>query len=71
MTWQLFMILVVYNANATYGGPVVVDGFKSQEACIAHAEKIKKMTPDTFPRNWSPNAKLSYEYVGCVRKDAS
>ncbi len=66
--WQLYMILMVWNGNASYGGPIVISGFKTEDACYAHAEKLKKSTPKELERGTiNINAKPKFEHIDCVK----
>lgn len=47
--WQLYMIMFVGWGTSSYGGPIIVDGFKTEAACIAHGQKIINATPKEFP----------------------
>lgn len=67
--WQLFAVLIVWNGNATYGGPVVVEGFKTEKTCYEHAEKMKKSLPEKFSRNMFPDAIPKFESIKCIKKD--
>ncbi len=67
--WELFAVLVIWNGNATYGGPIVVDGFKTEQACIAHAEKMKKTLPAKYARSLLPDAVPKFESTNCIKKE--
>lgn len=67
--WELFAILVIWNGNATYGGPIVVEGFKTEKACYAHADKMKAILPEKFSRNLLPDAVPKFESVKCIKKE--
>ncbi len=70
--WQLLIILEVFNANFTYGGPIVVEGFKTEAACYAHAEKLKRTLPQYLKSNAViPRAVPRFEHVACVQKETS
>lgn len=43
--WQLYMVLAVWYGNASIGGPIIVDGFKTEVACVSHMKKIEDATP--------------------------
>lgn len=43
--WQLYMILFVNAGTASFGGPLIIDGFKTETACVAHMKKIEDATP--------------------------
>ena len=66
--WELVMIIVVGYGYSTYGGPLVVDGFKTKEACMAHAEKIKAAIPQEFERRYS-NTVNRVEFSDCIKKE--
>ena len=67
--WELFAILVIWNGNATYGGPIVVEGFKTEQSCYAHADKMKASLPKKFSRNLLPDAVPKFESVKCIKKE--
>ena len=68
--WELFIVLTVFNGNATFGGPIVVEGFKTEKACYAHAEKMKKSLPEKFTRGAiTPDAIPRFESVKCIKKE--
>lgn len=70
--WQLFAILGVFNGYSTYGGPIIVEGFKTEAACYAHAEKLKRTLPHDFKRNAIiPDAVPRFEHIACVQKETS
>ncbi len=68
--WELVMLVGVMSGNATYGGPIVVEGFKTEAACIAHAEKIKSKLPKSLPRgSMFVDARVAVEHVSCTKVD--
>ena len=67
--WELFIVFLVLDGNATYGGPIVVDGFKTESSCYAHAEKMKGVLPGGFHRTILRDAIPRFESVKCIKKD--
>lgn len=43
--WQLYMVLLVKAGSSSIGGPMIIDGFKTEVACIAHMKRIEDATP--------------------------
>lgn len=66
--WELVMIIVVGFGNATYGGPLIVDGFKTKEACMAHAAKIHAAIPREFDRRFGDTTNR-VEFSDCIKKE--
>lgn len=69
MTYVLYMILFVAHGNASYGGPLVLDVFKTEEACVAFADKIIKATPKVIETSVPLfNQKPDIKVVECIKK---
>ena len=66
--WQLFIIVAVWNGNATYGGPLIVEGFKTEAACYAHSQKITKSLPEVFHQR-IVDAKPRVSFITCIKKE--
>ncbi len=66
--WQLYMLIMVWHGNSTFGGPIVVDGFKTETACINHSQKIAQNTPQAIDLyKYSPDAKPKVVHAVCVK----
>lgn len=67
--YTLIMIVAIWNGNATYGGPVSVDNFKTEKECLAFAEDYAKKLPKSFERSLlMANTRNSVEHVTCNKK---
>ncbi len=68
--WQLFAILLVGGGQFSYGGPIIVEGFKTEKSCYAHAEKLKQTLPESFKRKAIvPDAVPKFEHIVCIKKE--
>jgi hypothetical protein len=63
--WQLYMLLAVWNGNGSIGGPIIVDGFKTEVACIAHMKKIEEVTPKELEKLFKPT--VAFPFAKCIK----
>lgn len=69
--YTLIMVLLIGSNNSGTGGPLIVDGFKTKDACYAHADKIKRSIPARIIRNSGivdTSSKVVWEHVDCIEK---
>lgn len=69
--YTLVMVMLIWGGNASTGGPIVVDGFKTKDACLTHAEKIKNSVPKVIARRpglVTTNNNVTWEHVDCIEK---
>ena len=68
--YTLVMVMLIWGGNASTGGPIVVDGFKTKDACLTHAEKIKSSVPKVIVRSAGviDTNKVTWEHVDCIEK---
>ena len=68
--WQLYVIIAVLYGNASFGGPVIVDGFATEAACQTHIVKLKQNTPQSYEMSkWTPDSKVKFIHEACIRVD--
>jgi len=70
--WQLFMILVSLGPYASSGGgPIVIDGFRTEQACLAHKDRIVNNTPQRVDLDSVFLADIQFKYVtaACIKVD--
>lgn len=65
--YTLIMIVSIWYGNATYGGPVSVDNFKTEKECLAFADDYIKKLPKEFDRRLT-NTRNSVEHATCIKK---
>lgn len=67
--YTLIMMILVFEGNYTYGGPVVVDNFKTKESCEEFVKEYRSKLPARFPR---PKLHIdtvnSVDHFVCVKK---
>jgi hypothetical protein len=69
--YVLIMVVAILNGNATYGGPIVIDGFATETACLAFAAKYSNDLPNGFEnseRGTGPT-RNSVVHVACLKKE--
>ena len=66
--YVLIMVVAILNGNATYGGPVVIDGFATETACRAFAAKYSKDLPHGFNHKLV-NTRNTVVHVACLKKE--
>jgi hypothetical protein len=67
--YVLLMVVAILNGNATYGGPVVIDGFATETACQAFAAKYAKDLPHEFNHKFMTNTRNAVVHVACLKKE--
>lgn len=68
--WQLYVIIAVLHGNASFGGPMIVDGFATEATCQTHLAKLKENTPQVFDNGkWIPDGKVKFIHEACIRVD--
>ena len=69
IVYTLIMVLVIWYGDASYGGPIVKDGFKTEAACLAYAAKIKASIAPSYERPLSPDTKNRFDQITCIKMD--
>jgi NaMN:DMB phosphoribosyltransferase len=69
--YVLLMVVAILNGSATYGGPVVIDGFATETACLAFAAKYTKELPQGFEKSerGTGPTRNSVVHVACLKKE--
>lgn len=66
--YTLIMIVLIWHGNASFGGPVAVDGFKTKESCEAFAKEYESKLPKSFPRKYLSDTTNSVQHFTCIKK---
>lgn len=68
--WQLYAIIMVWSGTSSIGGPVIVDGFATEAACLTHLSKLKENTPQSIDHGkWLPEGRARFVHEKCIHVD--